>query len=266
MTDIPTLAKARMAYLEAPSLDTADVLIEALTDRMRALRDQRRNEQASDAAVLKLAHTGMALEIGGHELYDIDMSFRSAVSKLPKDIRAGEVGEKLSSTFEQLIGAFRTLSPMRPSRTSQMWMTGEEISEPLRSFRAGDPVRFSDDFLRMRLFTRSSDIMPVMINLVRNARYWATRSDGPPDILVDLKGGSIIVSDNGPGIPESDRPFIFDPLFSNRVGGTGVGLFLVKARVEAMIGSIRYIEDDAEKLLPGANFELKIPGLETTPG
>lgn len=265
MTRNNNLAKARRIYEDEPSLEAADAVIEALTELMRALRDLRRNEQASDNAVLKLAHTGMALEIGGHELHDIDASFRSALSKLPRDIRNGEVGEALEGSFEQLIGAFRTLSPMRPSSATQKWVSGEDIARPLRTFRADDPVRISDDFLGMRVFTRPSDIMPVMLNMVRNACYWARRSDDQPEVLIDLKDGKIVVSDNGPGIPDEDLPFIFDPLFSNRPGGTGVGLFLVKARIEAMIGNIRYIEDESQKLLPGANFEITIPGIETAP-
>lgn len=53
-------------------------------------------------------------------------------------------------------------------------------------------------------------------------------------------GGAIEVeiSDNGPGIPLEDLPFIFDPFFSNKKKGTGLGLSNVKKIIEAHGGSI----------------------------
>lgn len=263
MNITPDLTKAKANYSKSPSILTAELYIEALEQRLDMLRARLRNEQASDAATMKLAHIGMALEIGGHELHSIDGDFRSAMSKLPDEIRKSPVGDKLRSSFEQLIGTFRGLSPMQASRQSQRWITGQEIADTLKSFKASDPVRFSEAFLNMRIFTWAADLLPAVANLVLNARQWVQKSSATPDILVDVVDGKIIVADNGPGVPEVDQDFIFDPLFSNRPSGTGVGLYLVKSRIKRMMGSVRYIDNDVEKLLPGANFELEIPGIET---
>lgn len=45
------------------------------------------------------------------------------------------------------------------------------------------------------------------------------------------------ISDDGPGISAEDLPFIFNPFFSNKKKGTGLGLFNVKKIIEAHGGS-----------------------------
>ena len=66
----------------------------------------------------------------------------------------------------------------------------------------------------------------------------------------------VTVSDNGEGISPNNRAQIFDSFFTTRRehGGTGMGLAIVRAMLEAHGGTIRLIESEA-----GAAFELTIP-------
>jgi signal transduction histidine kinase len=45
------------------------------------------------------------------------------------------------------------------------------------------------------------------------------------------------ISDDGPGISVEDLPYIFNPFFSNKKKGTGLGLFNVKKIIEAHGGT-----------------------------
>ena len=47
----------------------------------------------------------------------------------------------------------------------------------------------------------------------------------------------IEIIDDGPGINTEDLPFVFDPFFSNKKKGTGLGLFNVKKIIEAHGGT-----------------------------
>jgi len=49
---------------------------------------------------------------------------------------------------------------------------------------------------------------------------------------------SVLVSDNGIGIGDDILPLVFDPFFSTKDGGTGLGLPTVKLIVEAHGGSV----------------------------
>lgn len=63
------------------------------------------------------------------------------------------------------------------------------------------------------------------------------------------------VSDDGPGIPETDLSRIFDPFFSGRRGGTGLGLAIVHRAVEAHRGSI-FVESEPGE---GTRFSIYLP-------
>jgi two-component system osmolarity sensor histidine kinase EnvZ len=90
----------------------------------------------------------------------------------------------------------------------------------------------------------------VLSNLVGNAIKYANR------VQVSLDGTEVVVSDDGPGIPESERGRVFQPFYrleaSRNVstGGSGLGLAVVQ-QLSAAHGWKIHIADSA---LGGAEF------------
>ncbi len=73
---------------------------------------------------------------------------------------------------------------------------------------------------------------------------------------VGPQGEAIVsVEDNGPGIPAADRERIFDVFYSNRGGGTGLGLPIAARILQAHGGTIT-VESEVGK---GARFVLTLP-------
>ncbi len=64
----------------------------------------------------------------------------------------------------------------------------------------------------------------------------------------------IVVSDDGPGVPEKIRERIFEPFFTTRARGNGIGLSIVKSVVEAHGGQV-YLADSSG----GATFVIELP-------
>lgn len=97
----------------------------------------------------------------------------------------------------------------------------------------------------------------VIENLVRNA---IEAMEGKGRLELELINGSaaldIIVRDSGPGIPSTVRKQIFDPLFSTKSFGTGLGLTLSKAIIEAHGGAFEIVEGLAGR---GVGFRIRIP-------
>ncbi|HYP85226.1 ATP-binding protein [Variovorax sp.] len=96
-------------------------------------------------------------------------------------------------------------------------------------------------------------------NLLENARRY-----GAGEISLELKpqGGrvQVVVNDRGPGVPQALRERIFEPFYrlpgaSEREGGVGLGLALVKSIAERHGGSVRCDERPGG----GASFVISLP-------
>lgn len=96
----------------------------------------------------------------------------------------------------------------------------------------------------------------VLLNLLNNARE-AVGKGGRIEIEVSRAGEAVglIVSDNGPGVPAAQRSRIFEPFYSTKELGIGLGLALVKKFVGESGGSIVY---DAEQEA-GSRFIIRLP-------
>ena len=107
--------------------------------------------------------------------------------------------------------------------------------------------------------TRSA-LGQVLANLLDNSVYWLTRhygdgKGGTIDItLRALKHGfAILFCDDGAGIDEGNRERAFDPYFSTKDNGMGLGLYVARQVIEPY-GRLIY-RDDCR--LAGAGFEAK---------
>lgn len=67
----------------------------------------------------------------------------------------------------------------------------------------------------------------------------------------------ISVADDGPGISEDKRNHVFDPFFSQRAGGIGLGLAIVRQIVYAHFGEI-FVQESPQH---GAEFIIRLPYL-----
>ncbi len=98
----------------------------------------------------------------------------------------------------------------------------------------------------------------VVWNLLVNAQQAALEGD-TPRIRITLHAGDpfleLLVEDSGPGVPVEDRPHLFEPFYTTRSGGSGLGLATVARVVTTHHGAIR-LEDGA---LGGARFHVRLP-------
>ena len=73
--------------------------------------------------------------------------------------------------------------------------------------------------------------------------------------------GDITVADNGPGIPPEVLPRLFEPFFSTREGGLGLGLSLCETLAQGMGGTL----SAGNAPSGGAVFRLEVPLASSTP-
>ena len=106
-----------------------------------------------------------------------------------------------------------------------------------------------------------AELQNLLVNLLLNA-IQASKPGGK--VVVATEGGDAVhirVTDEGCGIAPEYRQKIFEPFFSLRQGGTGLGLFLSLNAVRSWGGNI-LVESTPGK---GSIFEVVIPAIDLGP-
>jgi signal transduction histidine kinase len=103
----------------------------------------------------------------------------------------------------------------------------------------------------------------MLVNLMRNARQaielQPNRKVRGRVTLTAIKTSEevlLIVSDNGPGIPEKLREKLFQPFTSSMTpGGSGLGLAIGRELAQLHGGDVRLVSSDTD----GTTFEVRLP-------
>ncbi|QEA30059.1 histidine kinase [Microbacterium sp. CBA3102] len=105
-----------------------------------------------------------------------------------------------------------------------------------------------------------AEALLVLVNLIQNAIYWVSTQprDAERRVRVDARNNAdssltLIVSDSGPGVADDLRHRIFDPYFSTKPDGVGLGLSIVGNMVEDIYGGELALVQEGP--LGGATFE-----------
>jgi two-component system sensor histidine kinase MprB len=96
-------------------------------------------------------------------------------------------------------------------------------------------------------------------NLLDNARKWSPEGG---IVEVEVAAGELVVRDEGPGIADADRPYVFDRFYraaeSRRLPGSGLGLAIVRQVAEMHGGAAWAAPPRGGR---GAELHLRLPVL-----
>lgn len=108
-----------------------------------------------------------------------------------------------------------------------------------------------------KIITDKGQLQQVLLNIINNA-VDAVEQGGTIDIktvLLDTNHMEISIKDNGPGIPKDKLKRIFEPFYTTKKKGTGLGLYISYGIIKKLGGDIQ-VESEVGK---GTIFKLKIP-------
>jgi two-component system sensor histidine kinase PilS (NtrC family) len=265
-TTVPELGEGVLPSVTAIFQDITD------QERMEALH--RRNERLEAVEELSASLA--------HEIKNPLASIRSAVEQLS----GGAVGGEDRSTLERLVVTeserlsrllsefieFSALKMGHSERVDLASLAKDCMAMVRQHPEVSDGVRFKEVGLKQVVnIPGDMDLLHrALFNLLLNAAQHA----GPAGVVrVEIQGrgecvappGSTVtdpvclaVADSGPGVDPGDLPRIFDPFFTGRPGGSGLGLALVHRAVEAHKGAV-LVDQSAEG---GAEFTIYLPGTD----
>src|SRR5262249_2730790 len=103
----------------------------------------------------------------------------------------------------------------------------------------------------------------VVINLVENAAQAMAETEGMRRIMVASRAApenfTIIITDTGPGIPPEILSKVFEPPFSTKSFGTGLGLPTVKQLTDEHRGTVTITSESGK----GTVVTVRLPRGET---
>lgn len=226
---------------------------------------------ALEESAVKLAKTEresawqeMAKQVA-HEIKNPLTPMRLNVQYLERTLKC-ENPEKLKEFTESMISQIDTLSSIAEafSRFASMpdlhfeRFPARVIVQRTTALYPGYKIDFVCEDPEVEIYGDKDQLVRVMNNLINNA-IQAIPEDRTPQIQVRLeeREGEVIisVSDNGCGIAEDQGDKIFEPRFTTKTKGMGLGLAMVKNIIDGFGGKVWY----NSKLGVGTTFYVSLP-------
>ena len=178
---------------------------------------------------------------------------RAFVGSGNKDAKFRQLFERITTTLVDQIDSLAHIAnefasfARLPARQIERIELGPVISEAHALLREEAPahVTFNLDFDEEQLVVNAdrNELRRVYINLIKNAlEALRDENEGIVSINATEAEGMIssIVADTGRGIPEDLHDHIFEPSFSTKTSGAGLGLAIARQSIEAMGGTIDF--------------------------
>jgi signal transduction histidine kinase len=218
----------------------------------------------------RLSSLGRLSTVIAHEIRNPLMIIKAALRTLRKD-DAGQVARAARDIDEEVTRLNRICAEVldfaRPIKFDLAQTDLNALAEDaVRAARTGDAsatVRLDLDPGVPSVTTDAERLRQALLNILGNAIQAVSGADLPPNeplirlrtARLDGRHVAITVADKGPGITPEDLPRVFDPYFTTRRTGTGIGLAISRNIIEGLGGRIT-IASDRER---GTEVRIELP-------
>lgn len=181
----------------------------------------------------------------------------------PKDPKIQEKVRDLSKIMIQQIdlmssiaSAFSDFAKMPTQQKEQLDLI-EIVKHAVHIFT--EPfIYFESDIEQLQVELDKNQLTRIITNLLNNALYAVEDIENPAVYVRVLKSDKNIVikiSDNGKGIDEEVKDKVFEPKFTTKSSGMGLGLPMVKNIIETYNGTITFTSESKK----GTTFIITLP-------
>lgn len=203
--------------------------------------------------------SGVAHEIK-NPLNSLSLLFELLLNKTPPEAKDGlELGKTQVQTIARIVDRFSSaVKPVRP--VSSILFLDDVLRLAAGSLAAEDPE--ASTRLRVetepgvRLTGDGELLSQALLNLLKNAVEASSSAPVWVEGRRNKKRVEIRVRDEGPGMPPEAMARVFEPFYTTKEKGMGIGLFLAKKIVEAHGGTIEARSREGE----GTEFRIELPG------
>lgn len=256
------------------SHDEKEKIMAQLRDHIKVLYNTNKELKETQERLVrseKLAAVGKLASGVGHELRNPLGAIKNALFLLKKDVSAAQVQSKSQkfNTFMEIIEketersikivndllgfsrtAKPTVSPVNIRTLIESSLSRVRIPENVKT------IVYTEDSLPP-ILVDVTQIEQVFINLIQNACE-AMPMGGSLTIRAQKEGSSVLstaFTDTGCGIPDNVKHMIFDPLFTTKANGLGLGLALSHSIIQRHEGHIELESQEGK----GSTFTVRLP-------
>ena len=176
----------------------------------------------------------------------------------------GQETERATRVIESIRALARKRVPVR-ALSDPVALANEAVALFCGLLGQAPPIRVAcaPDSLGLRVPGDPQQIQQVLLNLLKNAldaHRAAGRADAPITIHIERQGDrlAMAVQDQGDPLSEAERARLFEPFYTTRPDGLGLGLAICQSIAETHGGALQARPADAAGG-PGMVFELLLP-------
>jgi len=159
-------------------------------------------------------------------------------------------------TMSSIASAFSNFAKM-PAQKNETLNVVEVVDLALDIF-SEDYLTFTCDKKEIIAKLDRTQLIRIITNLVKNAIQAISEVDNPK-VDIELSDNNenffITVSDNGHGISDENKHKVFEPKFTTKTSGMGLGLAMIKNIIETYKGNITFTSTESE----GSTFKVTLP-------
>ncbi len=197
----------------------------------------------------RLASLGRLSTVIAHEVRNPLMIIKASLHTLRQpDISADAAREAVGDIDEEVVRLNRIVNEVLDfARPIRFDLSAVNVNALCRESAAaamasgpGSRIDLDLDPALSSITTDAERMRIVLVNVLVNARH-AVNGNGPGVTLSSRASGGhvlLVVADQGAGIAPDDLAQVFDPYFTTKRGGTGLGLPIAKNIVEGLGGTI----------------------------
>jgi len=231
-----------------------DKLEDSATKLAQSEREQAWREMAKQVAhEIKNPLTPMRLTVQNYQRR-FDLNDPKAKEKL--DDFAKTLIQQID-TMSSVAGAFSNFASM-PAQQNETLNVVKIVQLALDIFNE-DFIDFSFSEEEIIASLDRTQLIRVITNLVKNAIQAIPEEQERKDIFVRVykeeNSAIILVKDNGKGITEQNKARIFEPKFTTKSSGMGLGLAIIKNIIENYNGTITFKSEEGK----GTEFLVSFP-------
>ena len=247
-------------------------VLNALNNLSQTYSLERRYLLRRVEATEDLASVGLSVETTSHDMMlmlskgldGIDDLMKDCISESISNENITEELQKLRGIFsfvetqmKDIQGMFRSTKQRR--RNIRIEDILQKVIKIYKNVLTRSKIKLEIEKIGSPLIANCTDavLLQLFINLFDNSIYWLTDINVKNrKIIIKQDGieGKLIFSDNGPGINKDDEPYIFEPFYSAKEEGRGLGLYIARQLLERIDYSIWLADIKSEQITSGANF------------